>query len=368
VSSGTLSGYAAGSPRDTATPRSVGHSPGRRAAALALLTCAALALFGCAALGRAQPRSAYDVGFRGPGRLLLVFEAEHERLLVVQDAGGVRRVAADAPRDARWVGRERLLVVSELPPTDGYGLPDTRVVLIDLASGEERALLGVGRHYDPEPSPDGRWLAIGADVGELGDSDLEIWSLEGEVERVAVRHQSVEEPRWRSDGRMLVASVLMADPESQAEAGGSYGSTAFSWPRLHRLRRDLGDPERLADGEAPDSLAPGGSLPLWWSDAGIYARQRRGLVRCDPEGSGCELVHAPGDKRRVVDGRAVGHEAWLLTVEASDAFDRRLPDEILRVDLHSGQGRVVYRAPEGLFLRDIDWIDGEAGPDRHGER
>jgi len=331
-----------------------------RAALAALLTCAAL---GCA------HTSSYDTGFRGPGRLLLVFEEKAGRLLVVQDADGLRQVAADGPRDARFAGRERLLVVSEVPPLEEYGLPDTRVSLIDLESGDERTLLAAGRHYDPEPSPDGRWLAIGADVGDLGDSDLEIWSLEGEIERIDVRHQSLEEPRWRPDTRALVASILMADPESEAEGGGSYGGTSFTWPRLHRLRRDLGEPELLADGEGPDSLVPGGSLPLWWDEAGIYARQRGGLARCDPHGGGCVLVHATDDTRRIVDGRAVGGgEAWLLTVEAFDAFDRRLPDQILRVDLDSGAGRVVYRSPEGVFLLDIDWVAGEAGTDPEGGR
>jgi hypothetical protein len=327
----------------------------RGAGALALLAAGAL---GCA---HASP---YDVGFEGPGRLLLVFEEQAGRRLVVQDAAGVRVMAAAAARDARFVERDRLLVVSEIPPAEGYGLPDTRVTLFDLTSGGERTLLAKGRHYDPEPSPDGRWLAIGVDAGTLGDSDLEIWSLAGETLRMGIRHQSLEEPRWSPDARGLVASLLMADPEDEAEGGGSYGSTAFTWPRLHRLRRDLGDPELLADGAGPDSLAPGGSLPLWWDETGIYARQRHGLVRCDPDGHGCVLVYATDESRRIVDGRAVGDgEAWLLTVEASDAFDRRLPDEILCVDLASGQGRAVYHAPDGLFLLDIDWIDGEAGSD-----
>jgi hypothetical protein len=316
-----------------------------------------LAFLAGAAVACAHGASPYDVGFRGPGRLLLVFEEEAGRLLVVHDAKGVHHVAADGPRDARWVGSQRLLIVSEIPPREEYGLPGTRVAAIDLASGAEWAILAEGRHYDPEPSPDGRWLAVGADVGDLGDSDLEIWSLAGELERVAVRHQSLEEPRWRGDGYALVASLLMADPESEAEGGGSYGGASFTWPRLHRLRRDLGDPELLADGDPGGSLAAGGSLALWWDTRGIYARQRRGLVRCDPEGGGCRLVHAPREARRIVDGRPVGpSEAWLLTVEASDALDRRHPDEILRVDLETGEARVVYRAPEGLSLLDIDWI------------
>ncbi len=72
---------------------------------------------------------------------------------------------------------------------------------------------------------------------------------------------------------------------------------------------------------------------------------------------GCALVLASAEKRRVVAGRRVGpREAWLLTVEARDAFDRRLPDEILRVDLESGDVLGRWRTPEGISVTEIDWI------------
>ena len=57
----------------------------------------------------------------------------------------------------------------------------------------------------------------------------------------------------------------------------------------------------------------------------------------------------------VVDGRRIGREAWLLTVEASDAFDRRQPDAILRVDLDSGRLLGRWRTPEGAVVTEIDW-------------
>ncbi len=58
-----------------------------------------------------------------------------------------------------------------------------------------------------------------------------------------------------------------------------------------------------------------------------------------------------------IDGRRAGpREAWLLTVEARDAFDRRLPDEILRVDLESGDVLGRWRTPEGIGVTEIDWI------------
>jgi len=295
--------------------------------------------------------------FAGPGRLLLILDREGQRELVVLDARGSRRLDVQAPREARFVAPDALLVVMEVPAEEEFRLPDTRLQRLELAGGGLSALGGRGRHYDPEPSPDGRWLAVGAETQGVGDSDLEIWSLE-EGTRVASRAQSFEEPRWRHDGRALVASVLMADPETDEDQGGGMLGTSFTWPRMHRLRRDLGEPTLLWDGDDERSLAPGGSLPLWWDESGIFARQRRGLVQCDARRGGCAVVYAPEAERRVVDGRRVGGmEAWLLTLPASDAFDRRQPDEILRVELPTGRVLGRWRAPAGVAITEIDWID-----------
>jgi len=298
-----------------------------------------------------------DVDFRGPGRLLVVFATPTERRLAVFDTGGSREIEVARPRDARWISPDRILVNTEVDSEEEFDLPATQLVLLDLSSGDVHPVGGTGHRYDPEPSPDGRWLAVGADVAGLGDSDLEIWSLEGVPQRVAVRHQSLEEPRWRPDTYALVASLLIADPESDDDRGGGFGGASLSWPRLHRLRRDLGRPAFLHDGPEPETLAPGGSLPLWWDGRGIWARQRGGLVRCHPEGSGCELVFSPGEERRVVDATPVSvHDALVTSVEASDAFDRRLPDAIHRVDLRTGRAMLLHRTVPGVFVTDIDWI------------
>jgi hypothetical protein len=150
----------------------------------------------------------------------------------------------------------------------------------------------------------------------------------------------------------------MEDPESDDESGGGFGGQAFSWPRLHRLRRDLGKPALIFDGDAPGELAPGGSLPLWWDARGLFARRRDDLVRCDVERGGRTLVYAPKSGSRVVDGRRVGaNEAWLLTGEATDAFDRREPDAIVRVDLASGRAQGTWHAPPGVAVLDLDRIE-----------
>ena len=57
------------------------------------------------------------------------------------------------------------------------------------------------------------------------------------------------------------------------------------------MRIDLGDPELIHDGVPGGPPAIGGSLPLWWDEQGLYARQRSGLVRCDPTRGGCVTVY-----------------------------------------------------------------------------
>lgn len=315
----------------------------------------ALVLVACA-----HAPSRRQVDFHGPGRMLLILErSDLPPELIVFDADGAHPVAIEAPREARFVTARELLVVVEVPALEEFRLPDTRLVRVDLASGRTRSLGERGRHYDAEPSPDGRFLAVGRDTPEVGDSDLEIWSLRDQGERIAVRHQSLEEPRWQRHGPDLVVGLLMADPESDDATGGGFGGTALTWPRLHRLRRDLGAPERIADGERAGRLEPGGSLPLWWDERGLFARQRRGLVRCDPDAGRCQTAFAPDDGRRVADGRRFGEDgALLLTADAEAAHDRRLPDRLLRVDLRSGSRALLYQAPAGTGIAELDWIAG----------
>jgi hypothetical protein len=299
--------------------------------------------------------------FAGPGQLLLLLERDGRREIALLGDAETRVLDASqlggTATDARFIDRDTLLVLVEAPGQDEFGLPDVQLRRIDLRDGRQLAIGGPGRRYDPEPSADGRWLAVGADVAGVGDSNLEIWALEGEPERVAVRHQSLEEPRWRPDGFALVASVLMPDPETDEDLGGGFAGTSFTWPRLHRLRRDLGEPSFVWDGETPETVAAGGTLALWWDARGLWARQPRGLVRCELAARRCRLVFAPSGERRVVDGRAVGpDQAWLLTVDASDAFDRRRPDGAVRVSLDSGRVLARWQARQGTEILDIDWI------------
>ena len=326
-----------------------------RGSALALF--GALALLACAQGVAPRAGPALGLHFAGPGRMLVVFErAGGRRELVLLEPGGSRRLELPPFREARFVKPDLLLLVLEAGQAEDSVPPATQLALHDLATGTTRRFGPVGQHYDPEPSPDGRFVAVGSERPEIGEADLEIWSIEGEPSVVALRTQPLEEPRWRGDGEAITVAQLLEDPESDVDTGGGFGLNSFPSPRLQRLTPELKKTVQVDDGAEPGKLAPGGSLPLWWDARGIFARQSGGLVRCEPRRGGCAHVYAPEPERRIADGRPVGaKEAWLLTVPATDAFDRALPDSIVRIDLDTGAVLSRWRAPPGVSIVDIDW-------------
>ncbi len=80
---------------------------------------------------------------------------------------------------------------------------------------------------------------------------------------------------------------------------------------------------------------------------------RRALATC----AALLLLSGCGGAARVGEIPFRGPGRLLPTVEASDAFDRRRPDEILRVDLRSGHATPLHQTPRGVFVTEIDWIE-----------
>jgi hypothetical protein len=328
---------------------------------------AAAPLCGCAAPhallgGGAGP---WEVGFRGPGRLAIVWEAETpagdlERVLVVYDGRSARALEVAEPLDARWLSARELLVGVEAPPAEEGGLPRVQLLRLDLESGAHAAFAAPDVYFDPEPAPDGRSLALGVQLDDLGTSELRIVALHGEAgapETLFERREALDEPRFSPDGARLVVTRTIEDPNAESmQSSASLEGVGFGWPRLFRARRDLAGPiSLLHDGAPGEELAPGGSLPLWWDARGIWARQRRGLARCDPNGAGCEIVYTPGKHKRVLSGRARGDTALLLVVDTETAGGERVANEIHRVDLVAGRGEVVHRASADRFPLELDW-------------
>jgi len=297
---------------------------------------------------------------------VLIFEpadSETPRALVVHDARGARELRVERPRAARWLSTRELLVSREVDPEEPYGLPRSELLRVDAESGVAIPIAEPARYFDAEPDARGGRIAVGLEVDEQGESDLLVLALDGaRATPVAGRSQPLDRPRWSPDGAALVVLQTLADPDADdSETSLSVGGQAIAWPRLFRVPSDLrGALAPLHDGDPGQPLAAGGTLPLFWNARGIYARQRRGLVRCDPSGAGCEKVWSPGGRRRLVDARSVGPDAALALVRDHDEpTDLDLPRELYRVDLVHGAAELVYRAPPDLFLVEIDWIDAK---------
>ncbi len=312
---------------------------------------------------RAAGPAPYDTGFRGPGRLVVLFENADPavpRVLVVHDRDGARAVAVEGARAARWLSAHALLVSQELAPTEEYGLPNTQLLRVELESGEVTPFAPAARWFDAEPDPRGERLAAGVEVDDQGASELVLFSLASRGEKpLADSPHSLDRPRWSPDGESLVVLQTVEDPDGpDSETGMSFGGQEVAFPRLFRVSATLeGKLSLLRDGDPGGPLAPGGSLPLWWDAHGVYARQRRGLVLCDPSGSGCRLAYSPGAERRVFDGRAAGPgEALLLVRDLSATEEAELPQELHRVQLEAGKGEPIYRAPRDVFLSELDWV------------
>jgi hypothetical protein len=93
------------------------------------------------------------------------------------------------------------------PPRGSSELPDagTNQAIWALpldGSGEAETLVEAGYAFDePQVSPDGRWLAYGAQ--ETGPWEVYLMPFRRDGERVRVSPAGGRQPRWRGDGREL---------------------------------------------------------------------------------------------------------------------------------------------------------------------
>ena len=302
---------------------------------------------------------ALRINFRGPGTLAVVWNLAGpddvpDHRLAVYARSGARMLGVEHPIEVRWLAPDALLVSRELRADAIDELPRAQLSAVDPSDGTSIDLGEPGRYFGAEPSPDGHLLAVAAELDERGESRLELRDLEASAGLLVATATSFDEPRWSPDGRALVAAKMVqaADPDEVSIGGVSVPS-----PRLYRLRRDLfGSARPLPDGPPGGGLAPRGSLPLYWSADGIVARQREGLVLCDPEGGGCLLVGPSPEGRRIVEARpfGAGARALVLLVDTGDASLHPLPIEVGVVDLQT-QETVVIAHVTGAHPVDLDW-------------
>lgn len=129
------------------------------------------------------------------------------------------------------------------------------------------------------------------------------------------------------------------------------------WPRLHILDLASGEIRRIADAVPPRKRELSGTTPLIWTEHGLFASAQSRILRCDPEGDGCRVVHTFEDYQIVRGGTHVGGgRAYVLITDIRpDVFEIRA-NELHEVDLVRGGGKLLLRLPDGVFLDDIDWI------------
>lgn len=323
--------------------------------------CLVALLSACATVGpELDPR--LELPFPGPGRLVVLWhlgdpDDPPNRHLVVYDADGARPLDVEYAREVRWLDARTLLVAQELPVDDPAELPQTRLLRVPLGGGSAVPLAEPRRYYNAEPSADGRWLAVGEELNDRGDSALEIWLLaRGGATRMRRREQNLDEPRWSPEADALAVAV-MVEPDAEDDQGLGLAGVSVPWPRLFVLDAGFADPPLpVHDGVRDQPPVAGGSLPLFWTKAGLHARQRGGLARCASPESGCELVVENPPGRRLADARPFAAEgAFLLLVDASSEDLNPLASEIWTASLATGRAGTLFPARPGAWPLDLDW-------------
>jgi hypothetical protein len=296
--------------------------------------------------------SPFVLPFEGPGQLLAIISrgpARPPNFALLRAARGVNQVLrVESPDAVRWVSPEQMLVYQSGPGLSG------KIVRVDR-TGKPLEVMGRGSFLDLRVGPDGTRVVVARTINKQGNKILEVRDLDRGFE--AIGSWSPEEllssfgtsvwlmAVWSQDGNALAVSV------DSDENGKVY-------PRLVVVSLDSGTVTRLYDSPEDRKRDESGLIPIFWHRSGIYVRSSRGVQRCDPEGSGCQVAYHPGADRYVVSGTLFGAEEALLLVQ-----DRR-PDplevrakEIHRLNLSTGKGELWVRLPDDVFVSDIDWIE-----------
>lgn len=291
--------------------------------------------------------------FQGPGQLVMVVSRgwpPNDHLVVVTPEGA-RLLGAAAPwRNPRWRSPREIVVRQSGPGWSG------NIVRMD-SSGKILATITDGYFVEPQPAPDGRRLMVAHVLHDGGVKSLEIRDLEADFRLLTAFSPDelpimLAEAAWAPDGEQLVVAVRSND----SDIGEHLQS------RLAIVSPNSGTTKRLYHSRKDRKRDPRGIVPMFWLPSGIYAWSARGVLRCDPEGKGCDVVYNPGEARHVIGGTAFGgDEALLLVADVkADPLEPRAK-EIHRLNLSTGKGELWLRMPDDVFVSDIDWI-GDPDP------
>lgn len=292
-----------------------------------------------------QRLSAIELPHPGNGKLAAILQSGYDRpaepaLLVIRTATESYASPLPHPQMARWRSPSELIVQShDRPVRAGSG---ARISRVDTSGRELAELLDRQALSSPQPSPDGKRLALTRTTS--GEGRLEVYELgDGASELGAPRTFDVSPIyalAWSPDATRIALGI------------GVVERTGKESSRLHILDVASGTVRKVEDGGREN-----GVQPLFWTPQGLFVRSADGILRCEPDRGGCEPVYDPSQSRgRVLRGTPVAeNKAWVLVVDPTrDPLEMR-GNELHEVDLVKGGGKRLLHLPDGFFLQDIDW-------------
>jgi hypothetical protein len=289
------------------------------------------------------------------GRVLAIWNwgaapLEHSSVLVVSDRSGTREVPPEDPLFVRWLSPTRALVTVDARRTA------PRTGLLRLAAADDRFEEWAHERdlSHAIPSPDGRVAAFDAGGDSLSTMRIEIRRLAPGLELVASRTLGMGVRAWSPAGNALLLSELRGRESGEIRN-----------QRTQRIDPDLRDPRPLElafQGQTPTRAS---TLAFAWTRAGIVARIGEWIALCDPDAATCREVWKPERPHYVVRAVPIGDRALLVGLaDDSDPVGLGRTAELRRIELASGEARLVFRTPERTYLQDFDWIAaGAPGPE-----
>lgn len=297
----------------------------------------------------------FIIPFDGRGKLVTVraaspYHPDYSTATFVTARGTQHRVGIDKSRVTRWYGHDRLLHRIDVR-RDAQTLL-SEYVLSDLNGQILQTLGGQGGAWGMQPSPDGSWVAM-LRTPDRGPTLLEVHALPANKEapfpeltpQPRPETKDFSHPTWSPDSKMLAVAAWPVEPSGKL------------WPRLALYDFHTHAVQRIEDGLVKGVREPGGTKPLLWTQAGLFAASDERILRCDPAGGGCTLFHTLAAHLRVHSAVAIGGGKALVLLRdlSADPFDTRAV-EIHTLDLQQGGTQRLVRTPPGVFLESLDWI------------
>src|SRR5690348_14465424 len=187
---------------------------------------------------------------------------------------------------------------------------DSEIVLIDIATGEQRVLTSGHKHASsPRWSPDGKTLAFIAAAGEEKDAKPQVFVLPmegGDSRKITDAPDGVEQFAWRPDGKMI--AYVTPDPTDKKAIAAHHDS--FQVGDTDYLETAAAQPSHVwvvsSDGSGAKRITSGSwSLPIVFPPSPPASP-----LSWSPDGNSLLITHQetpePGDGRS--EERRVGKE------------------------------------------------------------